>query len=311
MASLGIGFDSFFDETLDSLGQTGKHVYIVYTDDQGVEYVLEGGSYAPATGLIVARQGTLSRGDVPEAAVPNFGADDNFIYKPSVVETYVALDVADVEATWQVMQDHAQAIEEAEIPYVFSPGPNSNSFAASVLNAVGLNVQELLGVSIPGDITASNIQEKATAGEISLDHLGFIGLQNTLNEVEPADGPGATSEDTMVTEYSITAIIDEGVLGSDALVLTGLTETITKVGGVVSTHTVSYEGQAYNIAEVDPLSMFVTRDGEFTAEFTAELNALAPETAGLGYSQLVILVGNSNINAVLLHIAGSDGDYVL
>lgn len=311
MSSLGIGFDSFFDETLNRFGQMGKHVYIVYTDDQGVEYVLEGGNYAPATGLIIARQGSLSRGDVPDAAVPNFGADDNFIYKPSVVDTYVALDVADVEATWQAMQDHAQAIHDAEIPYVFSPGPNSNSFAASVLNAVGLNVQEILDVSIPGDLTTSNIMFKAIAGEISLDHLGFIGLQNTLNEVEFADGSGAPSEDSIVTEHSVTAIIDEGVLGSDALILTGLTETITKEGGVVITHTVSYQGQAYNMAEVDSLLMFVTRDGEFTPEFTAELNALAPGTAGLGYSQLVTLVGNNNINAVLLHIAGSDGDFIL
>ena len=88
-------------------------------------------------------------------------------------------------------------------------------------------------------------------------------------------------------------------------------KTITKVGDVVIAHTVSYKGQVFSMAEVDALSMVVTRDGEFTGEFTAELNALAPETAGLGYSQLVTLVGSSNINAVLLHIAGSDGNYVL
>jgi len=52
--------------------------------------------------------------------------------------------------------------------------------------------------------------------------------------------------------------------------------------------------------------MIITGDDEFTAEFTAELNALAPKTTGLGYSQLVTLVGNSNINAAKLHIAGTD-----
>jgi hypothetical protein len=54
----------------------------------------------------------------------------------------------------------------------------------------------------------------------------------------------------------------------------------------------------------------VTRDGEFTSEFTKEINDFLGTESNIPYSAAVKLIGVSTIDNVLLNIAGSDGNFV-
>ena len=56
--------------------------------------------------------------------------------------------------------------------------------------------------------------------------------------------------------------------------------------------------------------MTVTRDDEFTAEFTKEINDYLKSEANIAYKVAVGLVGAANIDATLLAVAGADGSYV-
>jgi hypothetical protein len=54
----------------------------------------------------------------------------------------------------------------------------------------------------------------------------------------------------------------------------------------------------------------VTRDGEFTAEFTKEINDYVASELNITYAAAVKLVGATSIDAVILSVAGADGNYV-
>jgi hypothetical protein len=54
----------------------------------------------------------------------------------------------------------------------------------------------------------------------------------------------------------------------------------------------------------------VTRDCEFTQEFTKELNDDLKRDINITYKNAVALVGVQSIEGVILFVAGSDGDYV-
>ena len=56
-------------------------------------------------------------------------------------------------------------------------------------------------------------------------------------------------------------------------------------------HTLSYNGTAFNYAEIDPLITTVVRSGEFTAEFAQEIADAYPSAAGITYNTVVSLVG--------------------
>jgi hypothetical protein len=56
--------------------------------------------------------------------------------------------------------------------------------------------------------------------------------------------------------------------------------------------------------------MTVTRDGEFTEEFTREINDYVKTELNISYSAAVAIVGATSIDDVILTVAGSDGNYV-
>jgi hypothetical protein len=118
------------------------------------------------------------------------------------------------------------------------------------------------------------------------------------------------NQQTSTESHSLSVIVDKGILGADAVLLKGLTESMTLTDGVITQHSVQYAGITFDYNQIDALLTTVTRDDEFTAEFTKEINDYLKTEANIAYKVAVGLVGVANIDAILMTVAGSDGNYV-
>jgi hypothetical protein len=71
-----------------------------------------------------------------------------------------------------------------------------------------------------------------------------------------------------------------------------------------------YAGSTFDYNQIDALIMTVTRDDEFTAEFTKEINDYLKTDANITYKVAVGLVGAASIDGIIMTVAGADGNYV-
>jgi hypothetical protein len=110
--------------------------------------------------------------------------------------------------------------------------------------------------------------------------------------------------------YTSLILVDAGVVSDDPLWIKNAVEGITIINNVEIEHTVTVGGQTYQYSEIEALISVVTRDNQFTEEFQYEIRDLVPNFSSVTYEEVAILVGTKNIDSVLLHIAGSDGNYV-
>lgn len=111
-------------------------------------------------------------------------------------------------------------------------------------------------------------------------------------------------------QHSINVIVDKGVIDESSILLKNLRESITYTDGVVTSHTVKYAGSTFDYSHIDSLIMIVTRDGEFTSEFTKEINDYLKTELNITYSSAVSIVGATSIDGVILAVAGDDGNFV-
>ena len=121
--------------------------------------------------------------------------------------------------------------------------------------------------------------------------------------------------DTSITQiknevHSLSVIVNKGVIAADAVLLKGLTENITLTNSVITSHLVQYSGMSFDYNQIDYLITTVVRDGDFTSEFRKEISDLLPVAAAFSYQDVLKLVGVSNIDNVILYVAGADGDFV-
>jgi hypothetical protein len=56
--------------------------------------------------------------------------------------------------------------------------------------------------------------------------------------------------------------------------------------------------------------MTVTRDDEFTSEFTKEINDYLKTDSNITYANAVAIVGAASIDSVILSVAGADGNFI-
>ena len=75
-------------------------------------------------------------------------------------------------------------------------------------------------------------------------------------------------------------------------------------------HIVEYAGLIFDYSQIDSLITTVTRDDEFTSEFTKEINDYLGTELNITYSVAVKLVGIASIDGVILSVAGADGNFV-
>lgn len=127
-----------------------------------------------------------------------------------------------------------------------------------------------------------------------------------LYSVVEFDAVQASEEVYEGISYTLSVIVDAGILDSGPVLLTGLSELISESGS----HTIEYNGLRLNYSDIDALITTVIRDNEFTDEFAAEIEESFPLHAGISYTAAIDLVGQSAIGNVLMTVAGADGDYV-
>lgn len=159
--------------------------------------------------------------------------------------------------------------------------------------------------SIPEDLDIKDFRESP----ITNSSDGFL-VGTYLISVAELSGSESSSSVTSTVESEVTVIVNRGVLSPEPVYLTNLKESVSYSGGTVLSTFVEYGGLSFDFEAIDSLVTVVLRNGEFTSEFRSEIVAFAPSASNLTYSDAVLLVGESQIEARLIAIAGADGNYV-
>jgi Ca2+-binding RTX toxin-like protein len=123
------------------------HLYLVYEDDTGQEFVLRGGPELngdPSYGHLYVT-GWNRNVPLADSFDKRVDADGNAI-TPEQRGQIVLFSGSDVDATWSLLKLYAEQIKSAELPYQPSGwiGWNSNSLVGALLNLVGLNVDNFV-----------------------------------------------------------------------------------------------------------------------------------------------------------------------
>jgi hypothetical protein len=140
--------------------------------------------------------------------------------------------------------------------------------------------------------------------------VGYYNDGHGTYESVPSQNTSSIAPLIRTTMNIITVIVAPGVIGKDAVLLKDLIEVMTyKSGGLIS-QSIGYGGASFQYSQIDPLITVVTRNSDFTTEFTKEINDYLKREANIGYAEAVTLVGVQNIDSTLLKIAGADGDFV-
>ena len=223
--------------------------------------------------------------------------------------------IVDVSATSQTITATINVTDATGVNLARLPSPywyNGTDVAGTRINSEW--------VLISGDIkdgtysTSIVIPTTAKAGDWS---MGFNAFYDTLGYSSTnggyAEGFKVTTIASPVIRYethNLSLIVDKGVLNSSALYLKGLTEKITFSNNIEISRLIEYSGLTYTYGQIDLLVMTVTRDDEFTSEFTKEINDYLKTDSNITYAAAVAIVGVSSIDSVILSVAGSDGKFV-
>jgi len=182
----------------------------------------------------------------------------------------------------------------------------------------GVSASDLVSNSLTGTATVSATGTTVISLPLAADALteGAENLTITLDD-SPDIAASLTINDSSktpvveVTEYRTTILADKNILGPDPVLIKGLTENITKTDGVITEQFFLYAGARYDYSDIDSLITVVTRNGEFTSEFSQEIADYAASFENATYSDIVKIVGSSGIDGWLITVAGDDGNYVV
>jgi Ca2+-binding RTX toxin-like protein len=200
----------------------------------------------------------------------------------------------------------------------FSLAANNIDAGTAVTYTIsGVSAADLVSGSLNGTTTtAAEGKSKLISIPILADELteGLEILTITLDDA-PNQSIGVAINDTSKTivivtsEYNSTILVDEGVLGPEPVIIEGLIEKLTTTDGIITSHFFVLGGDNYDYDPIDSLLSVITRDGEFTSEFSKEIFDYG-SSIGDSYADLVKLVGISNVNDTIIRIAGDDGSFV-
>lgn len=158
----------------------------------------------------------------------------------------------------------------------------------------------------------SEYPDVAASGMNPLGHYLEYGMEEGRLAIDPLANYQWEAEETTSESSILSVIVAPGIIAEDAVLLKELDETIvTKwINGISKDHLIEYNGVSFDYNEIDYLITTVTRDGEFTEEFREEIFDFDSSYASTSYQDAVTLVGVTNIDNVLLAVAGADGMYV-
>ncbi len=169
MAEIRIeGFEVFGNNPGDA-----GHLYLVYVDDKGEEYVIRGGK-SIMTGVIELE---INRpiGDSEDERVEYINWKKVPVSPEDRGSIVLKLGGRDASAVWQQMVAYAQKIDDAKIGYNLF-GPNSNTVIAAILKHVGIDVKDYLPPA------------KGVDGA-GVGPFKFDGIDTKLLKIEPFETP--------------------------------------------------------------------------------------------------------------------------
>ena len=195
----------------------------------------------------------------------------------------------------------------------FSLSELSTTFTTSDITVTGGTITSLTGSGTSYSATFTLATNSTSNGSVFVPNNAFSDISGNNNN----DGSESNNYLSFVRSplesnevHTLTVIVDKNVLGTSATLLKELKEYITYTNGKISKHSVEFAGMSFDYDQIDPLITTVIRDGDFTAEFTKEINDYLNTELNITYSVAVALVGAINIDSVILSVAGADGNYV-
>lgn len=314
---------SVYNDTLYTLGRDGDILFGSLGDD-----TLIGG---PGNDLIDGGPGTdyvVYESVYSELSFKVNGADIIVSSKSEGVDTvrsveyvvagdieYKMSDILTAKIAAYSLNSNAVSINEGATAQFSLVTTNVVSGTVITYSVSGVSVSDLQSGSLTGTVSVSSTG--TTTINIPIASDGVTEGAEILTLIVQGKSASVVINDTSTAASSVknenhklSVIVDKGILGADAVLLKGLTESITITDGVTTQHSVEYSGKTYNYSQIDALITTVTRDNEFTSEFTKEINDHLKSDANITYAVAVGLVGIANIDTILINIAGSDGNYI-
>lgn len=220
-----------------------------------------------------------------------------------VSNSYSIASQANIENLYLFGSNNATLTGNSADNYFMGSSGNDTIDGGDGIDYVKILDDNFVDCTITAQGSTYTIQTK-TVGKDTFRNIEYIIFPDKVHNL-------STSNQIITEMHTLSVIVDKGVLGTDPVLLRGLTERITLTNGVVSAHTVQYGSTLFNYSQIDALLMVITSDGDFSAEFRKEIADLLPTAANFSYQDAVKLVGVANIDNVLVYVAGADGYFVL
>ena len=140
---------------------TGYHLFIVYTDKKGKQFICQGLPFDPATGNIAPDEilpsdptGLVIKGQ----CIPLRPNNRDFIPDaPSIT----VLSGSDTKQAYNCFFKETDIFNEAKIPYHMVTGPNSNSYTRTMLDKCNiLAMRPAVAILTPGWDISINLDDK-------------------------------------------------------------------------------------------------------------------------------------------------------
>ena len=140
---------------------TGYHLFIVYTDKKGKQFICQGLPFDPATGNIAPDEilpsdptGLVIKGQ----CIPLRPNNRDFIPDaPSIT----VLSGSDTKQAYNCFFKETDIFNEAKIPYHMVTGPNSNSYTRTMLDKCNiLAMKPAVAILTPGWDISINLDDK-------------------------------------------------------------------------------------------------------------------------------------------------------
>ena len=318
----------------EDLGNGYSRYTVSYTETNSTNVAIDQGSFdvyfAFGDEIIVERQYGFFGEVLPGE---DFSRSRSFQKEVLTENTPVALGYAafgsSAELMWHFDESNIQITDTGELPDTTPPSvtlsiPDETAGASADQEIQILFSEEVENFDL-NDLTVSNGSLSNLSGsadewsvlftpDLSAQAAGLIELDIT-GVTDIAGNAGIQSQNIEVNisetiEQVISVIVDRGVLGADPVFIENIVQTKLLENGEVVSNKLAYSGVDYDYEQLSSIVTVVTRDGQFTQEFTDEITVSFPEYSEISYDEAIELVGSSKIGETLLVVAGADGNYV-
>ena len=193
MAEIRIeGEEVWGDNMLDA-----GHLYLVYVDDDGEEYVIRGG---PKGGYLSVNVGGLLK-ESGDARVKTVGENEIPVAREDRGSMVLDLGGRDPKKVWQDMLATAEKIHDAEFAYDWAIGKfggyNSNTVIAAVLKNAGIDVENVLP-EVEG-VDGSRINGPYPGSQNALELIEELKKRDNAARA-PSNAPGGNKQHTPETD---------------------------------------------------------------------------------------------------------------